>query len=75
MMKMKYQYQTQTRTKEQLIADVQTTLDDIYARDAAMRRYRRRHPIKYWRWLRSPEGQRWRLTFETLEGKTQHIIW
>lgn len=61
--------------RQESLQQLNDLLDAQDAAERRLRRFQRRHPILYYRWLRSPEGQRWRLTFETLEGKTQHIIW
>ncbi len=54
-------------------------LDALLAADVAskrrLRRFKWRHPILYRRWLKTTEGQQWKLTHDILQDKAQHIIW
>lgn len=45
------------RSEEDVMHGLDVVLDKIEAQQVAVRRYRRRHPVKYWRWLQTPEGR------------------
>lgn len=49
-------------------------IDMIAAADRRIRRFRRRHPILYRRWIKTLEGRQYKLTKDIQEGKVPGIM-
>lgn len=59
--------------KRQLLHNI-ALMAEIDAQERRMRRFRWRHPIKYWRWLRTPTGRQYKLVKDIQDGKILGMI-
>lgn len=59
--------------KRQLLHNI-ALMAEIDAQERRMRRFKRRHPIRYWRWLRTPTGRQYKLVKDIQDGKILGMI-
>ena len=59
--------------KRQLLHNI-ALMAEIDAQERCIRRFKRRHPIRYWRWLRTPTGRQYKLTKDIQDGKILGMI-
>ena len=60
--------------RRQLLHDMAVLVAEIDAQERRMRRFRWRHPIRYWRWLRTPTGRQYKLVKDIQDGKILGMI-
>lgn len=60
--------------RRQLLHDMAVLVAEIDAQERYIRRFKRRHPIRYWRWLRTPTGRQYKLVKDIQDGKILGMI-
>ena len=60
--------------RRQLLHDMAVLVAEMDAQERCIRRFKRRHPIRYWRWLRTPTGRQYKLTKDIQDGKILGMI-
>lgn len=60
--------------RAELLRQMETLIAEIDAQERRIRRFKRRHPIRYWRWSRTPTGRQYKLTKDIQDGKILGII-
>lgn len=60
--------------RAELLRQMETLIAEIDAQERRMRRFRWRHPIRYWRWLRTPTGRQYKLVKDIQDGKILGMI-
>ena len=60
--------------RRQLLHDVAVLVAEIDAQERCIRRFRWRHPIKYWRWRKTPTGRQYKFMNDMESGKIPGVI-
>lgn len=60
--------------RRQLLHDMAVLVAEIDAQERRIRHFKRWHPIRYWRWLRTPAGRQYKLMDDMESGKIPGII-
>lgn len=60
--------------RAELLRQMEILIAEIDAQERRIRRFKWRHPIRYWRWSRTPIGRQYKLTKDIQDGKILGII-
>ena len=60
--------------RAELLRQMETLIAEIDAQERHIRRFRWHHPIKYWRWRKTPAGRQYKLMDDIESGKIPGII-
>lgn len=60
--------------RRQLLHDMAVLVAEIDAQERRIRHFKRWHPIRYWRWSRTPTGRQYKLTKDIQDGKILGMI-